>query len=445
MVRHKIVFIFIFSMLGLLGTVLMDVIPHESHLQTNGGGNVYDNASENMKVVLLCLQLLITISTAVTLGLIGQYYHLLLVNKRKEWSGLDISPIPNYVETAEEKERRKKEQFTLVHAYSIWASSTFKYLLLLELLLHAVHPIVFISDLAGGSIFEACKIVVIMRLYLILRLLHFLSEAYRSRFEIVNQYDDLKAMNMKISQDFTLKSYMHIHTGWIVTVWSLMTVVVGGFGMYLIERDARATEDWVVSPPDWSGDIGNSLWFAFITATTIGYGDYYPSTLKGRLMACVVGVVGLFVVVVFKALLTNQLKPSKYEKYIKEYLGDVEIRESVQNAAVTLIQRVWRHKRATQRFGALPMFHKSNSVFCAIKTFREIRFQMRHSDSFEGASDVVLDLKMEQLMTQANQVGIGIQYQRDALLKMHRRVHKQLKSIISQLEERKHRRRQHYH
>eukprot|EP01061_Rhynchopus_euleeides_P021628 TRINITY_DN35268_c0_g1_i2.p1 TRINITY_DN35268_c0_g1~~TRINITY_DN35268_c0_g1_i2.p1 ORF type:complete len:131 (+),score=49.76 TRINITY_DN35268_c0_g1_i2:36-395(+) len=104
MVRHKIVFIFIFSMLGLLGTVLMDVIPHESHLQTNGGGNVYDNASENMKVVLLCLQLLITISTAVTLGLIGQYYHLLLVNKRKEWSGLDISPIPNYVETAEEKE-----------------------------------------------------------------------------------------------------------------------------------------------------------------------------------------------------------------------------------------------------------------------------------------------------------------------------------------------------
>ena len=435
LLRHKSLAIYLFSMLGLVSTVLMDVLPHQ-YGKDDPGINIYDEASETLKIVLLSLQLVLTVSTLITIGLILQYYHLLVMNKRKEWSGIGISTAV-FNETQEEKQRREKEHYDLVHSYSIWASTTFKYAMLAEVLLHMVHPIVFFSDFLTGTIFEACKIVVLTRLYLTLRLVHFYSDAYRSRFEIINQHDEFKLMNLKISKDFTIKSAMYLHTGWVVGIWSILTVIVGGFSMYLIERDADSTESWVVSPADWSGDIGNSLWFAFITATSIGYGDYYPSTLKGRLMACVIGVMGLFVLVVFKALLTNQLKPSKYEKYIKEYLGDVETRESVENAAASLVQRVWRHKKATREFGILPVFHKSNVVFCGIKRFRQVRFKMKHADSFVGAGDVVLDAKMEQLMAQAETVGLALQYQRDRLMMLHKKVYKSLKAIKDRMDEKK--------
>ena len=427
LVRSKIVHIFFFSMLGLAGTVVMDILPHQKKIDTPYGVNVFDKADGQTKVILLCLQVLISASTLITLGLIIQYYYLLLMNKRKEWSGIDVAPVLEH-ETSKERARRMKEKDTLEASYSLWASTPFCLAMLCELALHSVHPIIFFSG--HSSIFEACKVVVITRLYLTLRLLHFLSSAYRSRFEIVNQYDEFKSMNLKITAKFTLKSHMHVHTGIVICAWAVATVLVGGFGMYVVERDASTLkyEKWM-SDVTWSHDLGNSLWFAFVTATTIGYGDYYPVTFKGRLMAMVIGIVGLFVLVVFKALLTNQLKPSKYETYIKEYLADAESRDHNGNAAATLIQRVWRYKRAVRLYANIPVFHKSNTVFAAVKSFRAVRYKLRHAETFEGASDVVLDTRMEQLMAEAGLVSVALQQQRVELLQLHRKVQKQLRSV----------------
>lgn len=40
-------------------------------------------------------------------------------------------------------------------------------------------------------------------------------------------------------------------------------------------------------------DIGTSLYFAFVTATTIGYGDVTPVTVIGRITSVLLGVIGL--------------------------------------------------------------------------------------------------------------------------------------------------------
>lgn len=38
---------------------------------------------------------------------------------------------------------------------------------------------------------------------------------------------------------------------------------------------------------------GNALWWAFVTITTVGYGDFYPVTLEGRLVAMVLMTTGV--------------------------------------------------------------------------------------------------------------------------------------------------------
>jgi len=38
---------------------------------------------------------------------------------------------------------------------------------------------------------------------------------------------------------------------------------------------------------------GDAIWWAFVTMTTVGYGDYYPVTLEGRIIASILMVAGV--------------------------------------------------------------------------------------------------------------------------------------------------------
>lgn len=68
------------------------------------------------------------------------------------------------------------------------------------------------------------------------------------------------------------------------------TVILFGFvllaatAMYSVEHEAQ---------PDKLGSIPAAMWWAVVTLTTVGYGDVYPVTLVGRMVASVTMVFGL--------------------------------------------------------------------------------------------------------------------------------------------------------
>ena len=59
--------------------------------------------------------------------------------------------------------------------------------------------------------------------------------------------------------------------------------------MYYIERGAQ---------PEVFKNIGDGIWWAIITFATVGYGDIYPVTPLGKLLGCIICLVGVAMVAI---------------------------------------------------------------------------------------------------------------------------------------------------
>ncbi|HVM23679.1 MAG TPA: ion transporter [Sphingomicrobium sp.] len=66
-----------------------------------------------------------------------------------------------------------------------------------------------------------------------------------------------------------------------------ITVLISASLLYLAEAEAQ---------PDKFGSIPRALWWSIVTLTTVGYGDAYPVTTLGRVMAGIIAITGVTVI-----------------------------------------------------------------------------------------------------------------------------------------------------
>lgn len=81
----------------------------------------------------------------------------------------------------------------------------------------------------------------------------------------------------------TLQSRINVYLGIVLP----LLVFTCSLGVYDAEHDAPGAN---------ITNFGDAIWWAFVTVTTIGYGDYFPVTFEGRFIAVLLMLSGLALV-----------------------------------------------------------------------------------------------------------------------------------------------------
>lgn len=86
----------------------------------------------------------------------------------------------------------------------------------------------------------------------------------------------------------------HHHFRYVILVVGT-TIGLGALGIWIAERDVNKSLTSFV----------DAIWWAFVTATTVGYGDVSPVTTEGRIVAVALMIVGIGAIGVFTATITS--------------------------------------------------------------------------------------------------------------------------------------------
>ena len=76
---------------------------------------------------------------------------------------------------------------------------------------------------------------------------------------------------------------------------SLILIVFAGIVVFYAENPFQ---------PEVFNNIGSSIWWAFATLTTVGYGDIYPVTVVGKLIASFVAIIGIGLIAIPTGLIS---------------------------------------------------------------------------------------------------------------------------------------------
>lgn len=103
-----------------------------------------------------------------------------------------------------------------------------------------------------------------------------------------------------------------------IAVWgvsfAVLFIYTNAMFVFEVERDA---------PGSNIDSLGNSIWWAIVTIATVGYGDYYPVTIPGRIAATVLMMGGVAIVGTTSAIVISVLN-ERLTKMAKAHHGHVD-------------------------------------------------------------------------------------------------------------------------
>ena len=105
----------------------------------------------------------------------------------------------------------------------------------------------------------------------------------------------------------------------------LMMLVISAGGIYLLENELQ---------PETFGSMPDSMWWAIVTLTTVGYGDVIPVTTPGKMFGGLIGLIGIGMIALPAAIMASGFaenirgRKRRYNHFVQRFLKDGVIDET---------------------------------------------------------------------------------------------------------------------
>jgi voltage-gated potassium channel len=140
----------------------------------------------------------------------------------------------------------------------------------------------------------------------------------------------------------------------LYTIFLSSTVVtIGAIAFYMAESNIEGTK--ITS-------ISDAFWWAIVTVTTVGYGDIYPVTTGGKIIATFlmisgIAILGVLISTLGASLIESRMKKIKTEnpkkRTIKERIDDLELMNEEEikllNISINALHRELKRDDATKK------------------------------------------------------------------------------------------------
>jgi hypothetical protein len=129
---------------------------------------------------------------------------------------------------------------------------------------------------------------------------------------------------------FAIKAELKERPYFVMSIVMFISIFIFGTALRTAERPFKET-----SGQDWEY-VWNGMWCIVITMTTVGFGDFYPSTHLGRLIGVLACFWGTFLVslMVVSLTISSEFTPQERKAYdkIKRHEAEEEIKVKAANA-----------------------------------------------------------------------------------------------------------------
>lgn len=118
---------------------------------------------------------------------------------------------------------------------------------------------------------------------------------------------DSKLKNLKLVQkaiELSEKPRHFINRNGLIHILyiNLIAITIGSLAVYYFEKGAAFPS------------YGDAVWWAFVTVTTVGYGDFVPHTFMGRVVAVVLMVIGIALISMLTGSIASNFTQAKDER-----------------------------------------------------------------------------------------------------------------------------------
>ena len=215
----------------------------------------------------------------------------------------------------------------------------------MEILICATCPIpgvswTWVKSERGGvithySLDDIMTVLMIPRVYLVFRLF---KDSYGMNHENVRHVGSLCRVDLD-GGFITFNALMSEQPILIVPFCYGFVISVLSYALCVFERPLDAQFE----------DVRNGIWVIFVTMTTVGYGDLYPSSDLGRLVAVMACASALLILMLLIIGMQSYMAPDAKEFKVFHMLKYRRWKTSMKTQAAVVIQSFWRCARMIDR------------------------------------------------------------------------------------------------